>query len=45
LLKRLAINVSHDCNLRRTYCYADTGAYGAPRMKLSNPVGIDHRCG
>ena len=34
-LERLVINVSHDC----TYCYADTGAYGAPRMKLSNPVG------
>ncbi len=38
-LERLVINVSHDCNLRCTYCYADTGAYGAPRMKLSNPVG------
>lgn len=38
-LERLVINVSHDCNLRCTYCYADTGAYGAPRMKLSNPIG------
>jgi uncharacterized protein len=38
-LDRLVINVSHDCNLRCTYRYAVTDAYGAPRMKLSNPVG------
>ena len=38
-LERLVINVSHDCNLRCTYCYADTGAYGSGRMTLSEPIG------
>lgn len=38
-LERLVINVSHDCNLRCTYCYADTGAYGAPRMRLEAETG------
>jgi uncharacterized protein len=35
------INVSHDCNLRCTYCYADTGAYGGARGKLAAGVGAD----
>lgn len=38
-LERLVLNVSHDCNLRCAYCYADTGAYGAPRTMLSDHVG------
>ena len=38
-LERLVINVTHDCNLRCTYCYADTGAYGEARGKLSAGVG------
>lgn len=38
-LERLVINVSHDCNLRCAYCYADTGAYGAPRTMLDGRVG------
>jgi len=39
-LERLVINVSHDCNLRCLYCYADTGAYGAPRAKLTDEKAI-----
>jgi len=38
-LERLVINVSHDCNLRCTYCYADTGSYGAHRAMLSESLG------
>jgi uncharacterized protein len=38
-LERLVINVSHDCNLRCAYCYADTGAYGEARGKLTAGVG------
>ena len=38
-LERLVINVTHDCNLRCTYCYADTGAYGEARGKLTAGVG------
>jgi uncharacterized protein len=38
-LERLVINVTHDCNLRCTYCYADTGAYGEARHKLTKGVG------
>jgi uncharacterized protein len=38
-LERLVINVTHDCNLRCSYCYADTGAYGAKRMILSEKTG------
>jgi uncharacterized protein len=33
------INVAHDCNLRCSYCYADTGAYGEARGRLSPGVG------
>jgi len=38
-LERLVVNVAHDCNLRCTYCYADTGAYGEARSKLTAGVG------
>ena len=38
-LERLVINVSHDCNLRCAYCYADTGAYGDQRKLLAQPLG------
>jgi uncharacterized protein len=38
-LERLVINVTHDCNLRCTYCYADTGAYGEARGKMTAGVG------
>src|SRR5215470_11659786 len=38
-LERLVINVTHDCNLRCRYCYADTGAYGEARAKLQPGVG------
>lgn len=29
VLKRLSINISNDCNLKCTYCYANFGCYGA----------------
>jgi len=38
-LDRLVVNVSQDCNLRCAYCYADTGAYGGPRMMMTDAVG------
>ncbi len=38
-LERLVVNVSHDCNLRCKYCYADSGTYGSERMNLSEAVG------
>lgn len=39
VLTRLVVNVSHDCNLRCRYCYADAGCYGGPRGFLSLNTG------
>ena len=30
-VKALCIHICHDCNLRCRYCFADEGAYHAPR--------------
>lgn len=38
-LRRLTINLSHDCNLRCRYCYADSGSYRGPRRLLSIEKG------
>ena len=38
-LERLVINVTHDCNMRCAYCFADAGAYGSERGMLSETTG------
>ena len=30
-IKALCLHISHDCNLRCKYCFADTGAFGGER--------------
>lgn len=37
VVKALCLNVAHDCNLRCTYCFADTGNFGHQRelMRLA----------
>ena len=39
-LDRLVLNVSNDCNLRCLYCYAEGGAYGAPRGRMPEEVAL-----
>jgi uncharacterized protein len=39
-LDRLVLNVSHDCNLRCLYCYADGGCYGTPRARMSRSIAF-----
>jgi uncharacterized protein len=34
----LWLNVSHDCNLRCTYCYADCGSYGDTRELMTKEI-------
>lgn len=34
-LKALCIHICHDCNFRCRYCFADEGAYHAPRAMMS----------
>jgi uncharacterized protein len=39
-LDRLVLNVSHDCNLRCLYCYAQGGAYGTPPGPMSRGIAF-----
>lgn len=39
VLKSLCLNVSHDCNLRCTYCFASSGDFGGERLLMSEEVG------
>ncbi len=34
-LTSLTAHIAHDCNLRCTYCYADTGPYGGERGQMT----------
>lgn len=34
-IKALCLHICHDCNLRCRYCFADEGAYHAPRQFMS----------
>ncbi len=38
-IKALCLHISHDCNLRCKYCFADTGAFGGDRSQMSVEVG------
>lgn len=38
-IKALCLNVTHDCNLRCKYCFADEGAYHGTRKVMSAEVG------
>lgn len=40
-LNKLAINISNDCNLACTYCYANEGLYGNPERSLLHPDEIE----
>jgi len=35
-VKALCLHVSHDCNLRCSYCFANTGDYGSARSLMSS---------
>ncbi|MDR3318683.1 MAG: thioether cross-link-forming SCIFF peptide maturase [Clostridiales bacterium] len=35
VVKAMCLNVTHDCNLRCKYCFADGGAYGGKRGSMS----------
>lgn len=35
IVKALCLNISHNCNLRCTYCFADGGSYSTARMNMS----------
>ncbi len=39
LLKSLCLNISHDCNLRCTYCFASSGHFGGQRLLMPENVG------
>jgi len=39
VLKSLCLNVSHDCNLRCTYCFASSGDFGGQRLLMPEEVG------
>ena len=38
-IKALCLHISHDCNLRCKYCFADTGCFGGDRSHMSSEVG------
>ncbi len=38
IIKAMCLNISHDCNLRCEYCFADTGAYSGRRGNMSLEV-------
>lgn len=38
IIKAMCLNISHDCNLRCSYCFADTGAYCGERANMSLEV-------
>lgn len=35
VIKSMCLNICHDCNLRCKYCFADEGAYGGERSRMS----------
>lgn len=39
VLKSLCLNVSHDCNLRCSYCFASSGHFGGTRLLMSVETG------
>lgn len=39
-LNRLVLHVTHDCNLRCAYCYADGGSYGRPRHPMPRETAL-----
>ena len=39
VVKAMCLHITHDCNLRCEYCFADTGAYGGERSVMSAEVG------
>lgn len=39
-LTRLVLNVTHDCNLRCRYCYADGGSYGRSRDSMRRETAV-----
>ena len=38
-IKAMCLHVSHDCNLRCKYCFAQTGDFGGSRMLMSPETG------
>lgn len=38
-VKSMCLNVSHDCNLRCEYCFAQTGDFGGERCVMSPEIG------
>lgn len=41
-LSSLVLHVSHDCNMRCGYCYADFGRYGSDAGYMSPELAIEH---
>jgi uncharacterized protein len=39
-ISHLVMNVSHDCNLKCTYCYADAGTYGRAGVLMSPGMAV-----
>ncbi len=39
VVKALCLHITHDCNMRCKYCFADTGEYGGKRSFMSSEVG------
>lgn len=39
VVKSLCLNISHDCNLACTYCFAGKGNFGGPKNNMSLEVG------
>jgi len=39
VVKAMCLHITHDCNLRCEYCFADTGAYHGERSVMSAEVG------
>nr|WP_052298688.1 thioether cross-link-forming SCIFF peptide maturase [Syntrophobotulus glycolicus] len=39
LIKAICLHVAHDCNLRCTYCFAGTGAFGGGRRMMDLETG------
>ena len=41
VIKAACFHVSHDCNLRCSYCFASTGNFGGQRLNMGFDVGKD----